>query len=204
MVTCFKNPRAVLSEAFRALSPGGYIELRDPILPFLFMTPPPADCALKEWCDKLMEAAQRAGRDWGVATKYAQLLSELGFVDITERREAIALSPWVKGKQNKHLSLLLQHDVLNMLEPVCMALFTRVLGWEQGRVLEFLVKVRRDVQNTDVHAYSEGFVSFFFPFFFLSRFQCWFNGPASYTDIHDRVHIYARKPYLTPPPEASR
>ncbi|KAI0551414.1 S-adenosyl-L-methionine-dependent methyltransferase [Xylaria curta] len=90
MVTCFKNPRAVLAEAYRSLAPGGFIELRDPILPFQFLTPPPEDSALKLWCDKLMEAARLAGRKWDVATLYAQMLGELGFVNVTERREAIA------------------------------------------------------------------------------------------------------------------
>jgi predicted transcriptional regulator len=158
MVICFKNPRAVFAEAYRSLVPGGFIELRDPILPFQFMTPAPAEegCALREWCDKLMEAARLAGRDWGVATRYSQMLSELGFVNVTERREAIALSPWVKGKQNKHLSLLLQHDILEMLEPMSMALFTRVLGWEPQKVSDFLELVKKDVQNTNIHAYSEG------------------------------------------------
>ncbi|KAI1734804.1 S-adenosyl-L-methionine-dependent methyltransferase [Xylaria scruposa] len=156
MVTCFKNPRAVLAEAYRSLAPGGFIELRDPILPFQFLTPPPEDCALQLWCDKLMEAARLAGRDWDVATRYAQMLGELGFVNVTERREAIALSPWVKGTHNKQLSLLLQHDVLNMLEPISMALFTRVLGWEAKKVTDCLELVKRDVQNTRIHAYSEG------------------------------------------------
>ncbi|KAI0118355.1 S-adenosyl-L-methionine-dependent methyltransferase [Nemania sp. FL0031] len=165
MVTCFKNPRRILAEAYRSLEPGGYIELCDPILPFQFLTPPPEGCALRDWCDMLMEAARRVGRDWGVATRYAQMLSDIGFINVTERREAIALSPWVKGAHNKQLSMLLQHDVLNMLEAVCMALFTRVLGWDAQRVLDCLELVKRDVQNTKIHAYSEG------------------------------VHIYAQKPY---------
>jgi SAM-dependent methyltransferase len=115
MVTCFKNPPAVFAEAYRSLAPGGYIELCDPILPFQYLTPPPEDCALREWCDKLMEAAQLVGRDWGVATRYAQMLTDVGFVNVTERREAIALSPWVKGAHNKQLSMLLQQFVFPSL-----------------------------------------------------------------------------------------
>ncbi|KAI0805391.1 S-adenosyl-L-methionine-dependent methyltransferase [Xylaria sp. FL0064] len=156
MVTSFKNPRAIFEEVYRSLAPGGFIELRDPILPFCFLTPPPEGCALQEWGDRLMEAARLSGRDWGVATRYAQMLGEIGFVNVTERREAIALNPWVKGSHNKQLSLLLQHDILNMLEPMCMALFTRVLGWEAQKVLDCLELVKKDVQNTKIHAYSEG------------------------------------------------
>ncbi|KAI1277302.1 S-adenosyl-L-methionine-dependent methyltransferase [Xylaria sp. FL0933] len=167
-VASFKNPRAIFEEAYRSLAPGGFIELRDPILPFCFLTPAPEGCALQEWGDRLMEAARLSGRDWGVAARYAQMLGEIGFVNVTERREAIALNPWVKGSHNKQLSLLLQHDVLNMLEPMCMALFTRVLGWEAQKVLDCLELVKKDVQNTKIHAYSEG------------------------------IHIYAQKPYDAP------
>ncbi|KAJ3551103.1 hypothetical protein NPX13_g11434 [Xylaria arbuscula] len=168
MVTCFRNPRAVFEEAYRSLVPGGFIELRDPILPFCFLTPPPEGCALQEWGEKLMEAARLLGRDWGVATRYSQILGDIGFVNITERRETIALSPWVKGSHNKQLSLLLQHDILAMLEPMSMALFTRVLGWDARRVSDCLELVKRDVQNTKIHAYSEG------------------------------VHIFAQKPFDSP------
>ncbi|KAI3326958.1 hypothetical protein HD806DRAFT_531551 [Xylariaceae sp. AK1471] len=78
-------------------------------------------------------AARLAGWDWGIATRYAQMLSELDFVNMTARREAIALSLWVKGERNKRINPLLQHDILNMVEPICMALFMRTgLGGEQG------------------------------------------------------------------------
>ncbi|KAI1324902.1 S-adenosyl-L-methionine-dependent methyltransferase [Xylariaceae sp. FL0255] len=158
MITCFKNPATVLASAYAALAPGGYIELRDPILPFHFLTPPPDGprCALKEWGEKLVDASSRAGRDWTAAARYSEMLRDLGFVNIHERREAVALSPWVKGVQNKHISLLLQQDILRMLEPVSMALFTRVLGWDQQHVLDFLELVKRDVQDTRIHAFSEG------------------------------------------------
>ncbi|KAI0012072.1 S-adenosyl-L-methionine-dependent methyltransferase [Xylariaceae sp. FL0662B] len=156
MITCFKDPGAVFAAAFAALEPGGYFEVRDPILPFWFRTPPPPGCALREWGDLLMGAAARTGRDWGAAPRWAQMLTDRGFVHVTERREAIALSPWPKGRHNKELSLLLQHDVLGMLEPVSMALFTRVLGWETQRVRDFLELVKQDVRDTRLHAYSEG------------------------------------------------
>ncbi|KAI0395157.1 S-adenosyl-L-methionine-dependent methyltransferase [Xylariaceae sp. FL0594] len=174
MVTCFSNPLFVFKEAYRSLAPGGYIELREPIFPFAFMTPPPTPnsepCALQQWCDMIMQASRLSGRDWGIASRYAQILAQpdVGFVNVVQREEAMALSPWVKGKQNKHLSLLLQHDILNLLEPMSMALFTRVLGWDRQRVLDFLELVKKDVQDTSIHAYSKG------------------------------VHIYAQKPFDAP------
>ncbi|RYO77192.1 hypothetical protein DL766_010127 [Monosporascus sp. MC13-8B] len=165
IVTCFADPKAVFAQAYEALEPGGWIELRDPIMPFQYVTPPPENCALKEWGDKIIEAAARIGRHWTNAQYYSEWLQELGFVNIVETREHVGLNPWMKGSRNKHLAVLLGSDMSNGLESMSMALFTRVLGWEPERVHELLERVRQDMADPKVHAYSEG------------------------------VHVYAMKPY---------
>ncbi|RYP19993.1 hypothetical protein DL765_003042 [Monosporascus sp. GIB2] len=165
IVTCFLDPKAVFAQAYEALEPGGWIELRDPIMPFQYVTPPPENCALKEWGDKIIEAAARIGRHWTNAQYYSRWLQELGFVNIVETREHVGLNPWMKGSRNKQLAVLLGSDMSNGLESMSMALFTRVLGWEPERVHELLERVRQDMADPKIHAYSEG------------------------------VHVYAMKPY---------
>lgn len=156
VVTCFKDPRSVFISAFKALAPGGYLQLRDPLFPFLYHDPPPADCALKRWNDLILEAGTKLGRKWTNAHNYRQWFEELGFKDVVEIRERLPLSPWAKGKRTKYLSLWLQHDMLSGIEGMSMALFTRVLGWQAEEVKDFLVAVKRDIQDTSLHAYSEG------------------------------------------------
>jgi hypothetical protein len=165
IVTCFMDPKAVFKQAFDALEPGGWLELRDPIMPFQFMTPPPEDCALKEWGENLLTAAALIGRKWTNSVHYTEWLHELGFINVHEHREPVGLSPWMKGSRNKHLAMLLGHDMSNALESMSMALFTRVLGWERERILELIDKARKDMLNTSLHAYSEG------------------------------IHVYGQKPY---------
>ncbi|RYP17564.1 hypothetical protein DL767_009994 [Monosporascus sp. MG133] len=165
IVTCFMDPKAVFAQAYQALEPGGWIELRDPIMPFQYLTPPPENCALKEWGEKIIEAAARIGRHWTNAQYYSEWLQELGFVNIVETREHVGLNPWMKGSRNKHLAVLLGSDMSNGLESMSMALFTRVLEWEPERVHELLERVRQDMVDPKIHAYSEG------------------------------VHVYAMKPY---------
>lgn len=156
IVTCFRDPRAVFASALEALAPGGYLQLRDPLFPFCYLTPPPDKCALKRWNDLVLEAAAKLGRKWTNAHRYRQWLEELGFRDVVEVKERLPLSPWVKSKRLKYLSLWLQHDMLSGLEGMSMALFTRVLGWKPDAVKAFLEDVRRDMQDTNIHAYSEG------------------------------------------------
>ena len=156
IVTCFRDPRAVFASALKALAPGGYLQLRDPLFPFLYHDPPPANCALKRWNELILEAGTKLGRKWTNAHNYRQWLQELGYRDVVEIKERLPLSPWAKGKRMKYLSLWLQHDMLSGLEGMSMALFTRVLGWEAEAVKTFLVAVRKDIQDTSIHAYSEG------------------------------------------------
>ncbi|EMR72095.1 putative methyltransferase domain-containing protein [Eutypa lata UCREL1] len=156
IVTCFMDPKAVFRQAYDALEPGGYLELRDPIMPFQFLTPPAEDCALKEWGEKIIEAASRIGRHWTNAQYYSAWLQELGCVNIVETREHVGLNPWMKGGRNKQLAMLLGNDMSNGLESMSMALFTRVLGWEPERVHELLERVRQDMADPKVRAYSEG------------------------------------------------
>jgi SAM-dependent methyltransferase len=156
LVSCFKDPKAVFQQAYDALVPGGYLELRDPIFPFQFLDPPPEGSPLVEWNSLLMEAAAKVGRPWDNAGNYKTWLEEIGFEDVFERREFATLSPWAKGKRSKYLSLWLQHDILSGLEALSMALFTRVLGWSPEKLKDFLEGVKKDIKDTKIHAYSEG------------------------------------------------
>lgn len=56
------------------------------------------------------------------------------------------------------------------VEPYSLALFTRVLGWDNPRVQELLEGVRADLKNLSYHMYSQMYVLLPFPFF---SFSCW-------------------------------
>ncbi|ATZ50514.1 hypothetical protein BCIN_06g00160 [Botrytis cinerea B05.10] len=156
LLTCFRSPKTVIASAFQALAPGGYLELRDPIFPFKYASPPPENCALVKWNNMIVEASTRAGRPWTNGAHYKKWMEESGFVDIVERREYAPMSPWAKGQRNKVLSVWVQRNILMGLEGLSMALFTRVLGMEKEQVNELLIGVRADIENTKIHCYSEG------------------------------------------------
>lgn len=162
VVTCFRSPRAVMESAMSSLAPGGWLQMRDPIMPFKFLTPPPEGCALARWNELAMEASGRIGRRWDNAVHYAQWMRELGFEDVVEIKEQLPLNPWAKGRRVKYLSLWLQHDMLQGIEAISMAMFTRVLGWDADDLKVFLEDVKRDMKDMSIHSYSEGLVFFFF------------------------------------------
>lgn len=156
LVTALKDPKALIQQAYDNLTPGGYLGLRDPIFPFQFLDPPPADSPLAEWNKLIIEAAAKYGRPWMNAQHYQAWMKEVGFQDVTERREFTTLSPWAKGRRNKYLSIWLRHNLLLGLEAWSLALFTRVLGWSVERLQVLLEGVRRDLHDTSIHAFLEG------------------------------------------------
>jgi hypothetical protein len=44
-------------------------------------------------------------------------------------------------------------DLAPGLEGLSVALFTRILGWSKAELEVFLVDVRKDMRNTNIHAY---------------------------------------------------
>jgi hypothetical protein len=60
-----------------------------------------------------------------------------------------------KSRRMKYLSLWVQRDILHALEGMSLALFTRVLGWKLDRVTELLERVKKDICDMSIHAYSE-------------------------------------------------
>lgn len=63
------------------------------------------------------------------------------------------LGPWPKGKREKRLGDLFLDDMIEALPAASLRLYTRVLGWEEERVMAFLEEVKRDMLDPSIHAY---------------------------------------------------
>jgi hypothetical protein len=53
----------------------------------------------------------------------------------------------------KEIGMYQMVNFLEGLEALSMALFTRALGWTTEDVEVFLVQVRKDIKNRNIHAY---------------------------------------------------
>lgn len=52
----------------------------------------------------------------------------------------------------------MQLHMFESVEPYSLALFTRVLGWDNARVQALLAGVRADLRNLSYHIYSQMYV----------------------------------------------
>jgi hypothetical protein len=59
---------------------------------------------------------------------------------------------------DEYIGLWVHEDFAGGLEGLSMAIFTRGLGWTKEEVIGFLVDVRKDMDDTKVHAYTQLYV----------------------------------------------
>ena len=108
--------------------------------------------ALWDWNMYIMEGAAKAETPWTRTKEYKGWMEEIGFVDVEEVILPWPVNTWVRNPHLKNLGLWFQHDLLEGLNST-RAVLTRGLGWSNEKVEEFLVDVRKDIQNRNVHAY---------------------------------------------------
>lgn len=81
-------------------------------------------------------------------------MRELGFEDVTEKLVYVPVNAWAKGKKNKLLGAMALQNMLEGIESLSSAAFTRILEWDQMRLETSLDGVREDLMNKDIHAYG--------------------------------------------------
>jgi hypothetical protein len=150
-----RDPVNILTSAFSALQPGGWLELQDPTMPFLCIDDTMEGTALQEWMRLICTAGEKLGRSWLNSRNYKRWMEDIGFVNINEEHFPWAVSPWPKGKKQKLVALWMQQDFLDGLQGFSLALLTKAFGWTSQQIELFLVDVRKDIKNHHIHAYLD-------------------------------------------------
>ncbi|KAK3935146.1 methyltransferase domain-containing protein [Diplogelasinospora grovesii] len=153
LVTSCMDGRAMMRRAFDNLEPGGYFELQDPCLPMRCDDGTLDGTALAEWNRLLVDGMLRIGKDLRDNVKWGSYMREVGFVDVVETHAACAFNTWPKGEKNKLLGALSLQNLLEGVDSMGRAVFTRVLGWSADRLDEFLERVKNDLRNKRIHVY---------------------------------------------------
>ncbi|KAF2703044.1 S-adenosyl-L-methionine-dependent methyltransferase [Pleomassaria siparia CBS 279.74] len=155
LLSCFVDPREIIWKAYEALEPGGYLELQDGLFPFQFLDPqPPPEHPLRVFLENALQASHISGRPWDNAQHYARWMTELGFQDVVEKRYNWPCGPWAKGEKMKTLGVYFQEDLKHAVDPICLKLFVKVLGWSEERTKEFLETLKPELGKRKVHLFE--------------------------------------------------
>jgi len=145
---------AVIKKAFNNLSPGGWSEFIDFDTMFKCddgsMHP---DSEMVKWCLLTWEATEKIGLEGKPGPQLKNWFKDAGFVNIEERIVKIPVGPWPKNQNLKEIGYVNLEQVLMGLEAMVMRLFTQTLGWTPAEVHAFLVGLRKEFKNPNIHPY---------------------------------------------------
>ena len=79
-------------------------------------------------------------------------------MDVQERYFQWPIGPWAKGERLKAMGMLFRQELVHGLDGAAMALLTRGLGMEPGRVKEWVEEARGSLMDAEIHAYMPGYV----------------------------------------------
>ena len=100
-----------------------------------------------------MAGGAALGKDLTRARRYKEIMEEVGFVDVVEKRTQFPIGTWAKGKKMKTLGAWMTMDMLKGLQAMSMAIMTRGLGMTSEEVEKHLVDVRLEIESNKLHAY---------------------------------------------------
>ena len=109
---------------------------------------------LVTWQNLMNEAAVKSGRIIAAGPLLKDHLINAGFEYVTETVVKTPLGLWPADKTEKEVGLYMREVMLEGLEGITVALFTRVLGWDIKDTLELVNKCKKTLQNKKVHIYS--------------------------------------------------
>ncbi|KAL7274567.1 hypothetical protein RUND412_002540 [Rhizina undulata] len=149
-------------QAFKALKPGGWIEVQVFNQPFSTDDGSlPEDSFLKRWVGYWEQTSGMCGREYqNVGPGIVNALADVGCVDVVENVIKFPLGRWPKGKHEKDFGMYWRQHMLDGAEGLSLALFTRVLNWEKKAVDEFLAEVYDELKNPKYHTYSKFYVTY--------------------------------------------
>lgn len=151
---CSKFETKPANKTSSNLQLGGWFELQDLTFPVgnddNTLT---KEHAVYKWSEDMLEASRRIHQDLDNPPKYAQWMSDAGFINVNQVFLKCLANPWPKDKGLKTLGMWHLANTLDGLKGFTMAIFTRVLGWQPEEVQVFLAGVRADTKNRQIHNY---------------------------------------------------
>lgn len=112
------------------------------------------------WSDLLVSTMASIGRNLTGSQEWGSHMREVGFEHVTERRFHVPINTWARGKKNKLLGALCAQNLSEGVASMSMAAFTRIMGWSREKLEVFLVDVRKNLMNKDIHAYIVVYIAY--------------------------------------------
>lgn len=148
LIGSISSPQPLFQEVFKALVPGGWVEIQDVCPPTLISQ----ESAFRKWRDEWCTALQKGGRDPYLAKELPQILTPLGFKNVTVQEFRIPQSGSLDIGISQELGKLNLLNILEGIEGLSLKPFLNV-GWTFSELQVLLAHVRAELSNEATRAY---------------------------------------------------
>ncbi|KAI3556653.1 hypothetical protein CABS03_00933 [Colletotrichum abscissum] len=154
MTSSLADWKKYLQNCYDNLAPGGYLELNEmDLIPTSDDGTLTDDLAFTKSLRLLGEAMGKLGRPYQDIPELKDMMVEIGFCDVVLERYKWPTNSWPRHHKYKELGVWQNENLTAGMEGFIMAPFTRIHGWSREAVLVFLVDVRKDINDRNIHAY---------------------------------------------------
>ncbi|KAI9741292.1 MAG: hypothetical protein M1834_003009 [Cirrosporium novae-zelandiae] len=151
---CAVEEHHLFDQAFKALKPGGWIEMQEAAFPLACDDSSfPETSALRRWGNLMVEASTALHQELDKPSKYEDWIRQKGFANVRGTLYKWPTNQWPKDPVEKQKGLWTLANITQGLYANTVGLFTRGLGWNREEVEVFLVDVRKQLQDRKIHAY---------------------------------------------------
>lgn len=113
----------------------------------------PEGSAMWQFSDAMAQSTQIFGTPIDDPMRWKGWFEDRGFECITELVYKMPCNPWPKDQRLKLIGAFEMENLLFGLSGMVTRLFSKALKWTPEQVQVFLVDVRKDIKNRNLHAY---------------------------------------------------
>lgn len=148
-----KDWNVLFKSMYDNLNPGGWVESQETIIYFQSVDGSIDGTALQRWNTLLLQGIRKLGRSATEALRCKYYLAQAGFVNLGEKKFAVPMNPWAKGRDEKAIGAMQMMNNLEGIDGLTMTVFTRALDWDPADVEKLLIDVKKDLKDRSIHAY---------------------------------------------------
>ncbi|KAL7274170.1 NAD(+) salvage pathway protein [Rhizina undulata] len=148
-------------QAFKALKPGGWIELQDPGNGiYVDDKSLPQDHILTKWVEFCVMVSEISGRPFHtVAPGHAKALEDVGCVDVTDIILKLPIGRWPKAHHEKELGMYWRQNLIDSADGSLIHIM-RVLGRDAEEIERYKVDAQAALCNRNHHMYTKLYVAY--------------------------------------------
>ncbi|KAN0095936.1 S-adenosyl-L-methionine-dependent methyltransferase [Hyaloscypha variabilis] len=152
--------KAFYDESYKTIKPGGWIESQEfDLMAFSDDKTLPSDSAVVKWCKLMNEGGLKAGFDLRLTSETLRAaMEEAGFKEITVLEFKLPIGLWPADPRLREAGKFGLAAMLQGLQGISLATFTRLLGWQVEEMEVLLAQVRSEWRRRRVHSYWPIFV----------------------------------------------